>query len=142
MRYFVSTLLLLICFPHKENIVIINLLSFIYPPLMVNHPPSLNGPYMLVMPGPPHVNYVTTCPMHSTLHEREYLSSPEIDPVVDMVISSIGILEKNLSTLIEDVDMYSFQSVFLPSSEDLLEYMADVYPLTCIPSRALSSWKP
>jgi hypothetical protein len=30
--------------------------------------------------------------------------------------------------------MYSFQSDFLPSSEDLLEAMIDVCPLTCIPS--------
>jgi hypothetical protein len=38
--------------------------------------------------------------------------------------------------------MYSFQSASLPSSEDLLEAMIDVCPLTCIPSRELSSWKP
>jgi hypothetical protein len=38
--------------------------------------------------------------------------------------------------------MYSFQSVFLPSNEDLLEAVVDVCPLTCIPSRALSPWNP
>jgi hypothetical protein len=67
--------------------------------------------------------------------------SSDLDPVVDMVISSIGILEPDLPTLIEVVDMYSFQSDFLPSSEYLLEAMIDVCPLTCIPSKALSSWK-
>jgi hypothetical protein len=66
----------------------------------------------------------------------------DLDLVVDMVISSIGLLEQDLPTLIEVVDMYSFQSDFLPSSEDLLEAMIDVCPLTCIPSRVLSSWKP
>jgi hypothetical protein len=142
MRDFVSTLFRVICFPHNGNIVTIDQLSFIDPHLMVNHPPSLNGPYMPAMSAPPQVNYVTTCPMHSTPHERESLPSPDLDPVVDMVISSIGLLEPDLPTLIEVVDMYSFQSVFLPSSEDLLEAMADVCPLTCIPSRALSSWKP
>jgi hypothetical protein len=131
-----------ICLSHNENTLMIDQLSFIYPHLMVNHPPSLNGPYILVISSPPHANYVMTCPMHLTLHEREYLSSLDVYPVFDMVISSIGILEENIPTLIEDVDMYSFQSVFIRSSRDLLESMADVYPLTCIPSKSLSSWNP
>ena len=76
--------------------------------MMVNHPPSLNGPYMVAMSDPPQVNYVTTCPMRSTSDERKSLPSPDLDPVVDMVISSIGLLETNLPTLIEVVDMYSF----------------------------------
>jgi hypothetical protein len=80
--------------------------------------------------------------MHSTLHEREYLPSPDLDTVVDMVISLIGLLELDIPILIEAIDMYSFRSVFIPSSEDILEAMDDVCPLTCIPSRALSSWKP
>jgi hypothetical protein len=67
--------------------------------------------------------------------------SYDLDPVVDMVISSIGLLEPDLPTLIEIVDMYSFRSVSLLSSEYLLEAMVDVCPLTCIPSRALFSWK-
>jgi hypothetical protein len=45
----------------------------------------------------------------------------DLDLVVDMVISSIGLLEPDLPTLIEVVDMYSFQGASLPSSEDLLE---------------------
>jgi hypothetical protein len=59
-----------------------------------------------------------------------------------MVISLIGILEHDLPTPIAPLDMYSFQSVALLSSEDLLEAMIGVCPLTCIPSRALSSQKP
>jgi hypothetical protein len=59
-----------------------------------------------------------------------------------MVISSIGILETYLPTLIEVIDMYSFESVFLPSSKDLLEAMVDIFPLTCIYSREFSFWNP
>jgi hypothetical protein len=53
MKYFVSTLFRVMCFPHNRNIVTINQLSFIEPHLMVNHPPSMNGPYMAVMSVPP-----------------------------------------------------------------------------------------
>lgn len=137
-----STLFRMICFPHNGNIVTINQLSLIKPLLMVNHPPSLNGPYMPAMFAPPQINYVTTCLMCSIPSEREYFCSPYLDLIVNMVISFIGILERYLPTLIAVVDMYSFRSVFLPSSEDLLEDMVDIYPLTCIPSRELSSWKP
>jgi hypothetical protein len=142
MRYFVSTLFRVICFPHNGNIVTINHLSVIYPHLMVNHPPSLNGPYMLAMFAPPQVNYVMTFPMHSSSNEREYLPYLELDPVVGKVISSIAILEPDIPTLIEAFHMYSFWSVFMPSSDDLLEAMDDIFPLTCIPSREFSSWKP
>jgi hypothetical protein len=141
-RAFVSTLFQVMFYPHNENIVMIKHLSFINPHMMVNHPPSLNGPYIPVMSSPPQVNYVTNFPMHSTPHERESLPPYDIDPVVDMVISSISLLESDIPTLIEVVDMYSFHSVFIPSNEDLLEAMDEICPLTCIPSRAFSSWKP
>jgi hypothetical protein len=81
-------------------------------------------------------------PIRSTPHERESLPSPELDIVVDMVISWIGLLDLDIHTVIEVVDMYSFQSIFLPSRKDLLEAMDEVCPLTCIPSIGLSSWKP
>jgi hypothetical protein len=142
MKYFVSTLFRVMCFPHNGSIVTIDQLSFIGPHMMVNHQSSLNGPYMPASSTPPQVNYVATCPMHSTLNEKESLPSSDLDLVVDMVISSIGILEPDLPTPIMPLDMYSFQSVVLPSSEDLLEAMIEVCPLTCIPSRVLSSWKP
>jgi hypothetical protein len=66
----------------------------------------------------------------------------DLDPVVDMVISSVGLLEPDLLTPITDLDMCSFQSILLPSNEDLLESMTEFCPLTWCPSRALSSWKP
>jgi hypothetical protein len=142
MRALVSTLFRVMCFPHNGNIVTINQLSFIDPHLMVNHPLFLNGPYMPAMFATPRVNYVTTFPMRSTPHEMESLPSPELDLVVDMAISSIGLIEPYLPTLIEVVDMYSFQSDFLPSIKDLLEDMIDVCPLTCIPFGEFSSWNP
>jgi hypothetical protein len=82
----------------------------------------------------PQVNYVALSPMASI--------SDDLDPVVDMVISSIGLLESNIFTPITTLDMVSFQSVFLPSSEDLLEAMTAFFPLTWCPSGALSSWNP
>jgi hypothetical protein len=87
----------------------------------------------MVLP-PPQVNYVALSPMAST--------SDDLDPVVDMVISSIGLLEPDLFTPVATLDMVSFQSVFLPSSEDLLEAMTEFCPLTWCHSRALSSWNP
>jgi hypothetical protein len=82
----------------------------------------------------PQVNYVALSPMVST--------SDDLYPVVDMVISSIELLEPDLFTPVATLDMVSFQSVFLPSSEDLLEAMTEFCPLTWCPSSALSSWNP
>jgi hypothetical protein len=70
------------------------------------------------------------------------LTSDDLDPVVDMVISSIGLLEPDLFTPVTTLDMVSFRSVFLPSSEDLLEAMTEFCPLTWCSSEALSSWNP
>jgi hypothetical protein len=78
----------------------------------------------------------------------DFLSSPmpstsnDLDLVVDMVISLIGILDPDLLTPDATLDMCSFQSDFLPSSEYLLEAMIDFCPLTWCPSSALFSWKP
>jgi hypothetical protein len=82
---------------------------------------------------PPDVDFLSS-PMLST--------SDDLDPVVDMVISSVGLLEPDLLTPIATLDMCSFPSDYLPSSEDLLEAMTEFCPLTWYPSRALSSWKP
>jgi hypothetical protein len=82
---------------------------------------------------PPDVDFPSS-PMPST--------SDDLDPVVDMVISSVGLLEPDLLTPVMTLDMCSFQSDFLPSSEDLLEAMTEFCPLTWCPSRALFSWKP
>ena len=82
---------------------------------------------------PPHVNFLSS-PMPSTFDD--------LDPVVDMVISLVGLLEPDLLTPIAALDMCSFQSDYLPSNKDLLEAMTEFCPLTWCPSMALSSWKP
>jgi hypothetical protein len=105
--------------------VTIDQLSFIDP----NWIASLNGSYMQMVSPPPQVNYVALSPMAST--------SDDLDPVVDMVISSIGLLEPDLFTPVVTLDMVSFQSVFLPSSEDLLEAMTEFCPLTWCPFRSI-----
>jgi hypothetical protein len=142
MKAIVSTLFHVIYFPHDGRIMTIDQLSFIGPDSMT----SLNGSYMHTVSPPPQVNYVALSPMPSTVDEDESLtvrSLPyDLDLVVDMVISSVGILEHDLLTPIVALNMCSFQSVFLPSSEYLLESMTDFCPLTWCPSRALSSWKP
>jgi hypothetical protein len=134
MKAIVSTLFHVISFPHDGRMVTIDQLSFVGPDLTINPMTSLNGSYMQSVSPLPQVNYVALSPMNST--------SDDLDPVVDMVISSVGLLEPDLLTPITDIDMCSFQSDFLPSSEDLLESMAEFCPLTWCPSRALSSWKP
>jgi hypothetical protein len=83
---------------------------------------------------PPHVNYVVLSPMTSTFDD--------FDMVVDMVISLVGLLEHDILTLVTALDMCSFQSDFLPSSEDLLESMTEFCPLTWFPSKSLFSLKP
>jgi hypothetical protein len=130
MKAIVSTLFRVISFPHDGRMVTIDQLSFIGPDWIT----SLHGSYMKTVSPLPHVNYVALSPMTST--------SDDLDPVVDMVISSIGLLEPDLFTPVATLDMVSFQSVFLPSSEDLLEAMTEFCPLTWCHSRALSSWNP
>jgi hypothetical protein len=130
MKAIVSTLFRVISFPHDGRIVTIDQLSCIGPDWVT----SLSGSYMQTVSPPPHVNYVALSPMTST--------SDDLDPVVDMVISSVGLLEPDLLTPVMTLDMCSFQSDSLPSDEDLLEAMTEFCPLTWYPSRALSSWKP
>jgi hypothetical protein len=130
MKAIVSTLFRVISFPHYGRVVTVDQLSFIDPAWIA----SLNGSCMQTVSPPPQVNYVALSPMAST--------SDDLDPVVDMVISSIGLLEPDLLTPIATLDMVSFQSVFLPSNEDLLEAMTEFCPLTWCHSRALSSWNP
>jgi hypothetical protein len=130
MKAIVSTLFRVISFPHDGRVVTVDQLSFIDPAWIA----SLNGSCMQTVSPLPQVNYVALSPMAST--------SDDLDPVVDMVISSIGLLEPDLFTPIVTLDMVSFQSVFLPSSEDLLEAMTEFCPLTWCHSGALSSWNP
>jgi hypothetical protein len=129
MKALVSTLFRVISFPHDGRIVTIDQLSFISP----NWVTSLSGSYVQTVSPLPHVNYVALSPMTST--------SDDLDLIVDMVISSVGLLEPDLLTPIVTLNMCTFSSDSLPSSEDLLEAMTDICPLTWYPSRALSSWK-
>jgi hypothetical protein len=92
------------------------------------------GDFPTIVSPSPHVNYVVLSPMTST--------SDNLDPVVDMVISSVGLFEPNLLTPVAALNMCSFESDYLPSSEDLLESMIEFCPLTWYPSRVLFSWKP
>jgi hypothetical protein len=131
MKAIVSTLFSLISFPHDGRMVTIDQLSFISPDWIT----SLNDSYMQIVSPPPHVNYVAFSPMTSS-------SDNDLDPVVDMMTSSVGILEPELLTPLATLDMCSSQSVFLPSNEDLLESMTEFCPLTWCPSRELSSWNP
>jgi hypothetical protein len=130
MKAIVSTLFRVISFPHNGRIVTVDQLSFIDPAWIA----SLNGSCMQTVSPLPQVNYVALSPMAST--------TDDLDPVVDMVISSIGLLEPDLFTPVATLDMVSFQSEFLTSSEDLLEAMIEFCPLTWCHSRALSSWNP
>jgi hypothetical protein len=130
MKVIVSTLFLVISFPHNGRVMTVDQLSFIDPTWIA----SLNGSYMRMVSPPSQVNYVALSPMASTFDD--------LDPGVDMVISLIGLLEPNLFTPVATLNMVSFQSVFLPSSEDLLEAMTKFCPLTWCHSGALSSWNP
>jgi hypothetical protein len=132
MKAIVSTLFHVIYFPHDGRIVTIDQLSFIGPDL--DYLPK----WFLYADG------ITpaTGQLCGIVSHAFHCHDNDLDPVVDMVISSVGILEPDLLTPIATLDMCSFQSVFLPSSEDLLEAMTEFCPLTWCPSRALSSWKP
>jgi hypothetical protein len=130
MKAIVSTLFHVISFPHDGWVVTVDQLSFIDHTWIA----SLNGSYMKMVSSPPQVNYVALSPMTST--------SDDLDSVVDTVISSIGLLELDLFTPVATLDMVSFQCVFLPSSEDLLEAMTDFCPLTWSPSGEFPSWYP
>jgi hypothetical protein len=82
----------------------IDQLSCVSIDLITNPMTSLNGSYMQLGSPLPQVNYVALSPMPSTINEDElYL-------VVDLVISSVGLLEPDLLTL-------SRPSMCVPSRE-------------------------
>jgi hypothetical protein len=125
MKDIVSTLFCVISFHHNGRIVTIYQLLFVGLDLTIKLTTSLNGSYTQIVSPPPQVNYVALSPIPSSTSEDEphtiSLVSYELDRVFDMVISSIGILEPDLLTPIATLNMCSFQSVFLPLSEDLLD---------------------
>jgi hypothetical protein len=143
MKAIVSTLFHVIYFSHNGRMVTIDQLSFFGPDL--TSMTSLHGSYMQIVSSLSHVNYVALSPMPSSTDADEPLTvsslSYDLDPVVDMVISSVGLLEPDLLTPLVTIDMCSFQSVFISLSEDILEAMTMFCPLTWCPSRELSSWK-
>jgi hypothetical protein len=96
MKSIVSTLFRVISFPHDGRVVIVDQLSLIDPDWIA----SLNGSYMQMVSPLARVNYVVLSPMDSTFDD--------LDPVVDMVISSIGLLEPDLFTSVRTLDMVSF----------------------------------
>jgi hypothetical protein len=117
MKDIVSTYFHVIYFSHDRRVVTIDQLSFFGLNLKVNSKTSLNGSYMQTISPLPQVNYVVFSPMPSVANVDEPLtviSLPyDLDIVVDMVISLLGILDIGLLTPIETLDMCSLQSVFL-----------------------------
>jgi hypothetical protein len=80
---------------------LIDQLSFIGPDWVT----SLSGSYMQTVSPLPHVNYVALFPMTSTFDD--------LDPVVDMVISRVRLLEPDLLTPIAALNMCPFSSDYL-----------------------------
>jgi hypothetical protein len=70
MKALVSTLFQVMFFPQNRNIMTIDHISFISLHTMVNHPTSLNGPYMQETFAPPRVNYVATSCWKYRITER------------------------------------------------------------------------
>ena len=99
MKAIVSTLFRMISFPHDGIIVTIDQLSFINPDWIT----SLNGSYMQIVSPLPHLNYVALSPIT--------LTPDDLDLVVDMVTSSVGLLEPDLLTPLMTLDMCFFRQM-------------------------------
>jgi hypothetical protein len=134
MKAIVSTIFHVIYFPHDGRVVTIYQLSFVGPDL--TSMTYLNSSYMQTISPLPQVNYVALFPMLSYADVDEPLTICSIyydlDLIVEMVISSVSLFEPDLLTPITTLDMCSFQSVFLPSSEDLLEAMTEFLSLDMV----------
>ena len=100
MKDIVSTIFHVIYFPHDVIMVTIDQVLFVGPNLTINPMTSLNESYMHSVSLLPQVNYVVLSPMTST--------SNDLDLVVDMVISLVGLLDPDLLTAIATLDMCSF----------------------------------
>jgi hypothetical protein len=112
MKANVSTLFHVIYFPHDGIIMTIDQHLFVGLDLTIKSMTSLNSSYMQTISPPTQVNYVALSSMPSTADENDLLTissiSYDLDLVVDMVISSIGLLEPGLLTPIATLYMCSF----------------------------------
>jgi hypothetical protein len=107
MKDIMSSIFRVIHFPHDGRILTIDQLSFIEPDWMT----SLNGSYMQMVFPLPQVNCVALSPMPSATNEDDPFTVCSIyydlDLVVDLVISLVGLLEPELLTPIVTLDMCS-----------------------------------
>jgi hypothetical protein len=110
MKSTMFTLFRVTSFPHNGKIATIDKCLFVGPTFTTIHSPSLNGPYVQLVSPPPQVKYVSTHPTLSIVEETKPLiacsSSLDLYSIVDMGISSIGILKSNLITHVVALHMY------------------------------------
>lgn len=130
MNVVVSTLFRVMCFSHDGRIVFIDQLSFVGHDFISNHPTSLRIPSVQVVSSPPQVNYVATYPIHiPTNEDKPFIvcsTSFDLALVGDIVHHLLGALDSDLS--IGSFDMYLFQSVIIPSNQNLFESMVSWRP--------------
>ena len=112
----VSSLFRVDCSPHDRRLITIDQLSFFSPPVPPAQLSSPLGSCSQEIPSLPQVNYVAT----------RSISASADDHTDGLVHHVLGALEPNLSLVHHD--MYSSQSVFLPSCEDLLGAMFSYGP--------------
>ena len=98
-------------FPEESKYDTTQVLSFPGPNMASSQPSSLNGPFMLMVSSLPRVNYVATRSMPTSTD----------DQFRDVVHYVLGALDPDLSNGF--LAMYPFQSIVLPSDENLLEVM-------------------
>ena len=100
MNSIMSTLFRVIHFPHDENIVTIDQLSFTNNCTTFAHPISLSVPKIQAVSPPPQAYYVATCPIKSIANDNGPLlsCSPSMDlvPTTDLVTPMMGALEPSL----------------------------------------------
>lgn len=112
----VSSLFCVVYFPHDGRMVTINQLSFFSPSVPPVQPLSHVGSCSQAVPSLPHVNYVATCSVSTSVDDHVY----------GLVHHVLGTLELDLSLVPHD--MCSSHSVFLPSHKDLLGAMFSYGP--------------
>ena len=107
----VSSLFRVVCFPHEGRIVTIDQLSFIVHQVPPLQPLSPIGSCLQPVPSLPLVNYAATRSISAFVNDHT-------DGIVHYVL---GALELDLSNGF--LATYPFQSIVLPSDENLLEVM-------------------